>query len=314
MEIKKRRKTNKLLVIGGTGFIGQHVVKKALELNFKVTVISKNKPKIKNKFADVLYISVDVTNEKKLNYKLKSYNFNYIINLGGYINHSSYSNQGRQIFNTHYEGIKNLFNIIDKSKLKRFLQVGTSDEYGNNLAPQNEKQRDAPISIYSCAKVLSTYFLQTLYKTENFPAVILRPFLVYGPNQGEDRFIPQVIKGCITNKKFPVSKGDQLRDFLYIDDFVNAVFKALIKKNILGEVINISSGLPVSIKDVVNKISYISKSGKPQFGKINYRKGENMMLYADIDKAKKLLNWKPKISLEQGLHKTIKVYKKLNDK
>ena len=117
----------------------------------------------------------------------------------------------------------------------------------------------------------------------------------------------------MTKRKFPVSKGNQLRDFLYIDDFVNAVFKALITKNILGELINISSGIPISVKDVVNKISYIIKSGKPQFGKINFRKGENMMLYADINKAKKLLNWKPKISLEQGLHKTIQNFKKLND-
>ena len=312
MEIK-RCKRNKLLVIGGTGFIGQHVVKKALELNFKITVISKNKPKTKNKFVGVSYISVDISNKKKLINALENYTFNYIINLGGYINHSNYSNQGSQIFNTHYEGIKNLFNSIDKSNLKRFLQVGSSDEYGNNLAPQNERQREAPISIYSCAKVLATYFLQTLYKTENFPVVILRPFLVYGPNQNKDRFIPQIIKGCISDSKFPVSKGGQIRDFCYIDDFVNAVFKALITKNILGEVINISSGIPVSIKDVVNIISNIIKSGKPQFGKIDYRKGENMILYADIDKAKKLLNWKPNITLEQGLYKTIKNYIKLKD-
>tara|TARA_A100001015_G_C14989997_1_gene713431 strand:- start:860 stop:1801 length:942 start_codon:yes stop_codon:yes gene_type:complete len=313
MEIK-RSKRNKLLIVGGTGFIGKHVVKKALELNFKITVISKNKPKTKNKFPGVSYLIVDISNKKKLRYALKNLTFSYIINLGGYINHSNYFKRGSLTLSTHYEGIKNLFDSINRSKLKRFVQVGSSDEYGNNLAPQHENQREAPISIYSCAKVLATYFLQTLHKTENFPVVILRPFLVYGPDQGKDRFIPQIIRGCISDSKFPVSKGDQLRDFLYIDDFVNAVFKCLILKNVIGEVINISSGIPTLIKDVVNKISYITKSGKPQFGKINYRKGENMVLYADINKAKKLLNWKPKISLEQGLYKTIKNYKKLYEK
>jgi nucleoside-diphosphate-sugar epimerase len=146
-----------------------------------------------------------------------------------------------------------------------------------------------------------------LYKTENFPGIILRPFLVYGPGQGLERFIPQIIKGCLKNEKFLASNGEQLRDLCYIDDFIEAIFIVLnySDSQIYGEVINIASGKPVAIKKVVEMIVEILGSGEPQFGKIPYRNGENMALYADTKKAKKLLKWEASVSLQKGLMKTI---------
>ena len=241
----------KLLVVGGTGFIGQHLVKKALDLGFNTTSLSKNNPNEKEKTEGVTYLRADITNKKDLKSKLKGKVFDYVINSCGYINHSNYSNEGSKIFDTHFKGVKNLIDCLEKDKIKRFVQFGSSDEYGKNLAPQSESQKESPISIYSFAKVVTTYFLQTLYKTENFPSVILRPFLVYGPNQGKDRFIPQIVMGCINDEKFPTSEGKQLRDFLFIDDFVDVVFSILKNNHVLGEIINVSSGIPVSIKKVI---------------------------------------------------------------
>jgi nucleoside-diphosphate-sugar epimerase len=152
-----------------------------------------------------------------------------------------------------------------------------------------------------------------LYRTEQLPVVILRPFLVYGPGQGMERFIPQVINGCIEGKKFPTSEGKQLRDFCFIGDFVRSIFSSIDNTEAFGEVINIASGEPISIKDVVTKIQNIVTTGSPQFGKAAYRVGENMELYADITKAQKLLNWQPKISLEEGLKKTIDVIRNINN-
>jgi UDP-glucose 4-epimerase len=299
----------KLLVVGGSGFIGRHIVKKALDLGFNTTSLSKNNPNEKEKLKGATYLAADITDKKNLINNLDGKVFDYVINSSGYINHSKYSNDGAKIFDAHFNGIKNLIDCLEKDKIKRFVQFGSSDEYGNNLAPQNENQKEAPISMYSVAKVASTYFLQTLYRTENFPSVILRPFLVYGPNQGNDRLIPQIIMGCINDEKFPTSEGMQLRDFLFIDDFVDVVFMTLKNNNVLGEIINISSGIPVSIKKVIHIIVDYLKSGQPQYGKIKYRDGENMKLYADIRKAKTLLNWKPKVDLETGICKTIESIK-----
>jgi nucleoside-diphosphate-sugar epimerase len=128
-----------------------------------------------------------------------------------------------------------------------------------------------------------------------------------------ERFIPQIIKGCIENNEFPVSEGKQLRDFCFISDFVQAVFTILANSSVHGEVINISSGRPISIKQVVGMIVNIIGSGRPQFGRIDYRDGENMALYADISKAKNLLGWKPDFDLNQGLLETINWIKESRD-
>ena len=304
MEINTNN-NNHLLVIGGSGFIGQHVVNKALEKGFKTTVLAKNNHNATDKPNGVTYLTADISHKANLLTSLRGKVFDYVINLGGYINHANFSNGGSEVYDVHFNGVRNLVDCLNKSNLKGFVQIGSSDEYGNNSAPQLETQRETPISPYSCAKVASTYFLQTLYKTEKFPAVILRPFLVYGPGQGEERFIPQIIKGCLNNQKFPTSKGEQLRDFCFIDDFIQAVFSTLDNSKVYGEVINIASGKPVTIKKMINTIVDTIGSGQPQFGKIAYRVGENMALYGDVSKAKELLDWKPSVDIEQGLRTTI---------
>ena len=298
-----------LLIIGGTGFIGSHAVKEAVGRGFSVLVISKNIPSLSCRIKNVEYISLNVTVKKDLFNHINKRNIHYVINLGGYIDHANYSNGGDRIYDVHFNGVRNLVDCLDKSKIKGFVQIGSSDEYGNNSAPQIETQREAPISPYSCAKVASTHFLQTLYRTEMFPAVILRPFLVYGPGQSEERFIPQIIKGCTNRQEFPVSKGEQLRDFCYIDDITRGILLALKNNNAIGEVINLGSGKPISIKHAITIIQKILGMGSPDFGKLPYRVDENMELYADIKKAKKILNWHPYVGMNDGLTKTIACFK-----
>ena len=300
------KKSKKLLIVGGTGFIGINVTKEAVKRGFHVSVISKKKYLKLEQISEAKYISVDITDAKSLLFKLKGLSFDYVLNLGGYVDHSNYFNGGDEIINVHFNGTKNLVNCIDKDNLKGFIQIGSSDEYGDNTAPQNENHRELPISPYSFAKVASTHFLQMLYRTEGYPVVILRPFLVYGPEQDDNRFIPQIIKGCLSNDKFSVSHGEQLRDFCYIDDVVDAIFLSIKSDGCFGNVINIASGKAISIKEVIKIIQKIIGCGDPQFGKISSRPGENQRLYADIFMAKKLLNWNPKITLKDGLEKVIK--------
>ena len=306
-------KKDSLLIVGGTGFIGSHIVKEALDRCFQVTVISKNIHTRSIRIQDVEYLTVDICNKEKLLKELKGRDFHYAINLGGYVDHSNYSSGGDKVFDVHFNGTKNIVNFINKDVLKGFIQIGSSDEYGINLAPQNERQRECPISPYSLAKTATTHFLQMLHKTEQFPVVILRPFLIYGPGQGVERFIPQIINGCINGKKFPTSDGSQLRDFCFISDFVQSVFSSIGNPKALGEVINIASGHPISIKNVVIKIQKIVGRGDPQFGKFALRSLENIELYADIKKAEKLLNWKSRVSLDNGLKKTIKNMMEVNN-
>ena len=100
------------------------------------------------------------------------------------------------------------------------MNIGSSDEYGSNRAPQNEMQRESPISPYSFGKTASSHFLEMLNRIDNFPSCSLRLFLVYGPGQNDHRFIPQIIEGCLSDNIFNTSKGEQIRDFCFVEDIV----------------------------------------------------------------------------------------------
>jgi len=294
----------KILVIGGTGFIGSHLLKAATEKGWGATSISIHPPSVTNliKGVDYKYINLIDLNAIK---SLSSQGYDYVVNLGGYIDHRKYSDGGREVIYSHFIGVLNLISWLPRDRLKCFVQIGSSDEYGDALAPQNETYRESPISPYSLGKVSSTHFLQMLYKTEKFPSVILRLFLTYGPGQSDQRFIPMIIQGCLKDSIFPVSAGGQLRDFCYIDDTVRAILLSLEVKNKNAQIINIASGNPVSIRNVIKTIREIINMGYPDFGKIPYRNKENMELYADVKRAKKFLGWESKTTLDDGLKKTI---------
>ena len=297
----------KLLVIGGTGFIGTNLVRKLLKLGAKVTSLSLKREKNKLTHKNLKHIFCDYTKIGPLKKKIDK-PFKYVVNLGGYIDHSKFFAGGRQVIDNHFLSTINLLLSLKQRKLKRYLHIGTCDEYGANVSPIKENSREDPITSYAFAKLASINLLIMLNKTENFPASVIRLFLVYGPHQKNDRLIPQVINGCLKKRNFPVSKGNQLRDFVHVDDVVDAILKSLTNKNARGQIINIGSGKPRKIKKIVENVKKISKGGYPQFGKIKFRKDEILKLYPNIKKAKNKINWIPKISFEKGLRSTIKFY------
>jgi nucleoside-diphosphate-sugar epimerase len=299
----------RLLIIGGTGFIGRNLVIKSIELGYSVTVISLNEPLEEYKLNEVCYIQCDITSLDDLQKKITKNSFDYVINLGGYVNHSSFLDGGINVIDSHFLGVLNVLQIIDWKILKRFVQIGSSDEYGNSVAPQNEKLSGSAISPYSFGKLAVTQLLEMLYRVEKFPMVVLRLFLVYGPGQNSERFVPQIINGCLSGDVFPVSMGEQLRDFCYIDDITRGILLTLENKRAIGEVINLGSGNPLSIKHAIKIVQKMVGMGSPDFGKYSYRVDENMELYADIQKANKILNWHPNVNIRQGLNKTIEYFK-----
>ena len=297
----------RLLVIGGTGFIGKHILRQGLKKDFQITCISKSQVSadLVLELRGVNFIRADIADISQLN-QIRGISYDYVVNLGGYINHDIYSECGRNIIDAHLNGILNLLDILNIKTIKRFIQIGSSDEYGDAPSPQAEEYRESPISPYAYSKTAATHFLQMLARTENFPAIILRLFLVYGPGQDIKRFIPQVISGCLRNEQFPLSPGQQLRDFCYVDDVVRAIYKCFEVEMKPGTLLNIASGKPRSLKAVVEEISIIIGAGKPIFGELPYRNLESMSLFADISLAKSILGWKPQIEFEEGLRNTVK--------
>ena len=294
-----KKKLPHLLIIGGTGFIGYHVALSAKKKGWKVSSISLHKPKKNRYVSGVKYLFIDITNLKKLKKGLNQ-SYTYVVNLGGYVQHDA--SKTEIIYKSHFAGLVNLTQIFLKKKIKKFIQIGTSMEYGMIQAPQSENQYGLPFSTYASAKLLSTNFLVKLYKTHRFPVIILRLFQVYGPEQDKNRILPQIIEGCLKNRTFPTSSGNQIRDFCYIDDVVRAIFLSFnSRKNNDGEIINIGNGKPLRVNQIIKIIKKIIGMGNPQFGMIKYRKDENMKLYPNIKKAKSRLNWKPNFSFDKGI-------------
>lgn len=298
------------MIVGGTGFLGYHLAKKCIKKGWRVVSISTNKPKKIRYLSKVKYLILDISKKKNLR-KLTNNKFDYVVNFGGYVNHS----EKIKTYHSHYTGCKNLVDFFINKNLKSFIQIGSSVEYGNYKSPQKESKSielKKLKSIYGKAKLSATNYLLKKFRENKFPCTILRLYLVYGPKQDFNRYIPLVIKGCLKNSKFPCSKGNQFRDFLYVDDLARAIFKCLKNKNSKGEIFNIGSGMPREIKKTTLFIKSIIKKGEPEFGKIPYRKDEILNLFPCIDKAKKIINWEPKSVFKKSILKTIKYYKKIN--
>ena len=293
----------KILIVGGTGFIGYHLAKYCLKKKWFITSFSKNNPKKDRKLKKVKYIKGDLFKNKDL--KKLNYNFDYVVNLGGYVDHSNI----KKTYNSHYIGCKKLVNYFLKKKIKFFVQMGSSGEYGISASPQKENLKCKPLTIYNKAKYLASNYLIEINKKKKFPAVILRLYQAYGPGQDINRLIPIVIDACLKNKKFPCSSGKQYRDYVHVEDVVRAIFLCLENKKAEGEIINIGSGKPIKIKKLILFIKKIIKGGQPMFGKIKFRKDELLKIFPDINKAKNILNWKTTINFNRGLRETINYYK-----
>lgn len=296
-----------ILIVGGTGFIGYHLVKKAIQKKFIVTSISTRPAKKIRYLKRVKYVYCDITNKTKLNKVIKK-QFDYVVNLGGYVDHTN----KKKTLKSHYYGCKNLAEIFLKNPPKLFLQIGSCVEYGFKKSPQKESSKCNIVSnksTYGKAKLLASRYLIDLYEKKKFPASVLRLYLVYGPNQDENRLIPITIMACLRNKTFNCSSGEQLRDFIYIDDVIEAIFKIIKSNKSNGQIFNIGSGKPIKVKKVIEKIKKISKGGTPLYGKIKFRKDEIKKLYPDIKKIKQEIKWRPNIPFNKGLKATIKFYK-----
>jgi nucleoside-diphosphate-sugar epimerase len=297
----------KILILGGGGFLGSHILKKLNHKNYEIHIVGRQPHSKIQSNQQYIYHEIDICDLNALKNIPKD--LVYVINASGDIDHSKFLQGGCNIFDSHFLGTKNIISHLDWTALKKFVQIGSSDEYGNSSKFPHESLVPKPFSPYSLAKTFSTSLVQLLAETENFPGIIIRPFLFYGPGQKLNRFLPFIISSCLNDKKFPISPGNQTRDFCHVDDIASGVILAMKSSRGNGEVINLGSGVGITIKEMVTKVQEIIGYGKPDFGGISYRDGENMHLVADINKAISILNWKPKILIDKGLADTINFYK-----
>lgn len=306
-----------VLVTGGTGFIGSHLVRRLLENGAKVHLLVRPKSstwRISDLKGELQLWEGDIADSRSVAESLAGSRVEIVFHLAGNTQVRRMNTSLNQIdasMEVNLKGALNLIRGIQESgiTLRCFVQTGGLEEYGNGPAPYREDQRESPVSFYSASQAAVTHFCQMLHRTLHFPVVILRPALTYGPAQSTDFFIPSLITHCLQGRHFKMTAGDQGRDFIYVGDLVEAYLKATISPQALGEVINIGSGIESKIKDVAETILKLTqKTISLEREEGLTRSSEIHHLYCRNEKAKKLLNWSPQTDLEKGLLQTIAWY------
>lgn len=298
---------DRVLILGGTGFIGAHLARRCAADGAEVTIAGRA-PRAAAA-GPLTAVACDVKDRDAVKALFTGRAYEYVFNLAGYIDHRPYAQGGRDVIDQHLGGLLNVLDAIDRRALKRFVQAGSSDEYGDAAGPQREDARGRVAAPYAWAKRACSDLLVTLARTEAFPASVARLFLVYGPGQDQNRLVPQTIRACLDGEPFAVTEGRQLRDFCFVADAADGLARLALSDAARGEIVNVASGRAVSVREMVEAVVRVIGRGEPQFGARPYRAGESMLLVADVTKAADLLEWSPATDLDSGLRQTVTFYK-----
>ena len=299
----------RVLVTGSNGFIASHLIPDLLNAGAKVTGISLGS-KPRRSFKNFSYYSVDLSNKKELNALIRKIRPEKIFHLAGYLSTSLTFDNTDKCIRNNIQATVNLIHALESVPYDAFIYIGSYEEYSGNKIPFKETDGLYPISPYAVSKASAEMFCKAYQRLFGFPITLVRLALTYGPGQQEDGLLAYVIKSCLAKTPPELTGGEQKRELIYVSDVVDALQKIALNEKLHGEIINVGTGVEHSLRDVVNLALKLMQSGiTPKWGVVPYRKHEIWSMLGSTAKARRVLNWKPKVSLSEGLAKTISSYK-----
>lgn len=305
-------KNKKFFITGASGFIGSHLCE-FLEDNGACVVGSISRKNFKNK--NTQRIVGDVRDLHFLRDVFVSFKPHVIIHLAGRSTVEEGHGDPVETFDTNINGTINIMELSRTYKPEKIIISSTVHVYGSNSSlPLTEEHFPQPSRPYETSKTCADIIAQSYAETYGIPVEIPRFVNVYGPADFNfTRLIPTIIRSILTENKVSLWGGNVLRDYLFIDDVIAAYIALLrlpkrsIEKN---RIINFGHGKPISVLAIAKKLVGISGKTVPiRIIPKDIRKNEIKNLYVSISKAKRLLNWEPKVSLTEGLEKTFFWYK-----
>jgi len=302
----------KVLVTGASGFLGAHVVRALLKEGAHVIAAHRQGSNtwrldaIEKSLNGLIHETVDLASKNTIENAMQEHKPNVIVNCAAY--GVDYRQQVcEEAIQSNITAVSWLIDAAKKFGVSRFIQIGTCYEYGNQAEALTEKACLHPQGIYSVTKASGTLLALDYAKSIGVPLVVLRPFGMYGPLEGEHKFVPMLFKACMHNEAIDLTKGEQLRDYLYVEDAASAILTmAAITDFPNGEIFNLASGIPLKLRDFGEAAQAVIGQGILNWGAKPYRTDEMMSVIANIDKLKTYAGWQPRISLAQGLSLTFK--------
>ncbi len=313
----------KYLITGSAGFIGFHLSLKLLNQGFEVigldnlnsycsVKIKKDRNNILKKFKNFKFKKIDITNFKKLESVFAKNKFDCVINLAAQAGVRYSLINPKSYINNNILGFFNILEATKRKKIKKLVYASTSSVYGiQKKFPLKESlNTDNPIQLYAATKKSNELMAASYSNLYEMDTIGLRFFTVYGPWGRPDMALFKFTKNILKGKPIDVfNKGKHIRDFTYVDDIVNGIYKIIIskKKNLGSKIYNIGNGKKISLLKYIQLIEkYLMKKSKKRF--LSLQKGDVIKTHSDTRSLKKDYNYSPSTSVEYGVKKFIEWY------
>lgn len=310
-------KNKKVLVTGAGGFVGSHLTEKLVSSGAKVSALVRYNSQNNYGLLEILpnriksklnIITGNLKNSESVDRAVK--NVEIIFHLGALISIPYSYQEPSEVTETNVLGTLNILNAARKNNgIQKIIHTSTSEVYGSaKYIPMDEKHPLCAQSPYAASKIAADKIAESFYLSYGLPVATVRPFNIYGPRQSTRAIVPTIISQALTSKKVYLGLLKPTRDLTYVDDTVEGFIKVAESDDSIGETINIGSGFEISIEDLASKIFSILGTKARIISdneRIRPKSSEVVKLLADNSKAKEILGWKPKVSLDEGLKKTI---------
>lgn len=294
----------KVLVAGGTGFIGRNLIDMLLSNDYEISLIVREK-KAEAYYNGEQYKDLKVITVKELFDQAREFPpFDGCFNLAAYG-----VAQGQEEIDGLIDGnlvfpLK-LLEFCQKNKTRKFINTGSCFEYGQ--AAENEKIKEtgsiAPLSLYGAAKAANAMLLKSYAQNHQIPFLTLRPFGTYGKYEAPYRLTSQILKTIKEKVPLALTGGEQIRDYLYAGDVAAAFLAALEEELPLYQEYNVCSGQGIRIRDFIMEFIIVSGADPAlfHFGELTYRSNEQMYYVGDNSKLVKYSGWRPQTALRDGI-------------
>lgn len=313
-----------ILITGGAGFIGSTLADKLLKLstsfqnniNNKIIIIDNFNDyyspelkdlNIKHNLANPDYklYRGDICDRNLVNKIFKNHEINCVIHIAARAGVRPSLEDPLEYVRSNIEGTINILEAMRKNNVKKIVFASSSSVYGNCKAEKftEDLKVTEPISPYAATKSACEQFLYTYSKLYDMQALCLRFFTVYGPRQRPDLAIRKFIELIEQDKPIPVyGDGTTMRDYTYIDDIVNGIMSAIDYDKTPYEIINLGGGSPVTLNEMIATIEKVMGK-KAKIERLPMQPGDVDRTVSDITKARRLLNYNPQTSFEEGIRK-----------